>query len=432
MGQRLLVISHGHPRFNPGGGEHAAYAVHEHIGALSDWESLLLAAAPPGRLGLEQDLEQLGELQEWLVRPTDDWLLFESAVDLGPDGALQRLIEGWQPDVVHWHHYHRVGLDLLLAIKRWCPQARTVFTLHEFLALCPFQGQLLTAADVVCDGPRLEACSGCLPEIDPADLVLREALVRRLMAAVDVFIAPSEQLAELYVAWGLESTRLKLVENALPATLMAVYGHRQMQSVALHLSQASTTRPLRFGFFGNVLPSKGLDLILEAFVGLVAKQPDARLTVFGRIPEDWSVLPHQHQAFYRRVNTLLVQLGKRVRVLGGYCQEDVPQLMQSIDWVVMASRWRENSPVVILEAKACRRPLLVPALGGMAEKVRDGLDGWHYRPGDAESLADLMVRCSQSRQAWRELVEMMDELSAINKGVKDLIQIYRRQLTRND
>ena len=46
MTQRLLVLSHGHPRFNRGGGEHAAYAVHQHIGERPGWESLFLATAP--------------------------------------------------------------------------------------------------------------------------------------------------------------------------------------------------------------------------------------------------------------------------------------------------------------------------------------------------------------------------------------------------
>jgi glycosyltransferase involved in cell wall biosynthesis len=424
MAQRLLVISHGHPRFNRGGGEHAAYAVHEHVGALPSWDSLFLAAAPEGRLGAGEDLEQLGEVQEWLVRPTDDWLLFESAVALGPGCALQRLIEAWQPDVVHWHHYHRLGLDLLLAIDRWCPQARTVFTLHEFLALCPFQGQLLTPADGVCDGPQLEACSRCLPEIDPADLVLREALLRRLMVAVDVFIAPSAQLAALYGAWGLEPERLQLVEYALPAALMTVYEQWQSRPAALAPPAAEGSAPVRFGFFGNVLPSKGLDLILEAFAALAAEQPEARLTVFGRIPDDWSALPRHHHAFYGRVRALLAELEGRVTVLGGYGQEDVPRLMQSIDWVVMASRWRENSPVVILEAKACRRPLLVPALGGMAEKVRDGLDGWHFQPGNAEDLAALMRRCCTSRQAWYTLVQRMAGPVALEPILAAHLRIY--------
>ena len=423
MGQRLLVISHGHPRFNRGGGEHAAYAVHEHVGALPGWESLFLAAAPHGRLGAGQDLEQLGEEQEWLLRPTDDWLLFETAVPLGPGSALQQLIEAWQPDVVHWHHFHRLGLDLLLAIRRWAPQARVVFTLHEFLALCPYQGQLLTPADVVCDGPQLQACSQCLPEIDPADLVLREALLRRLMAAVDVFIAPSAQLAALYAAWGLDPARLQLVEYALPAGLMAVYEGWQAQPDTAAPAQGDAP-PLRFGFFGNVLPSKGLDLILEAFALVAVERPEARLTVFGRIPDDWSALPRHHHAFYGRVQALLAQLEGRVSVLGGYSQEDVPRLMHTIDWVVMASRWRENSPVVILEAKACRRPLLVPALGGMAEKVRDGLDGWHYRPGDAQDLAALMRRCGRSRQAWADLVQTMAGPIPLAPILEDHLRIY--------
>ena len=404
MEQRLLVISHGHPRFNRGGGEYAGYAVHEHIRALPGWRSLFLAAAPPDSFASHVDLEPMVQASEWLMSPTDDWLLFESAVDLRSGSALHQLVADWQPNVIHWHHFHRVGLDALLAISRWCPDARVVFTLHEFLALCPYQGQLLTAEGSTCSGPRLEACATCLPEIDSTDLRLRDALMRRLMAEVDAWIAPSQQLADHYVAWGLDRSRIEIVEYALPKSLMRVYEQRSANE---ELMLSCEEPPCQFGFLGNVLPSKGLDVILMAFSQVVRFHPSARLTVFGSIPSDWSDQPLPHQLFYERIQLLLETLSDSVVLLGGYGQDDVPHLITQIDWVVMGSLWRENSPVVILEAKACRRPLLVPALGGMQEKVRDGVDGWHYKPGDPVSLGEVMQRCCQSRADWRAMVKAM-------------------------
>lgn len=404
MGQRLLVISHGHPRFNRGGGEYAAYAVHQHVKNLPGWQSLFLAAAPSGRLSSKSDLEQLGDGAEWLLRPTEDWLLFESVVELGDGSPLQELIQSWRPTVIHWHHFHRVGIDALLAISRWRPEARVVFTLHEFLALCPYQGQLLTTNNVVCPGPSTEACSACLPDIDVADLLIRDALMRRLMAEVDSWIAPSRQLADLYIAWGLDRSRIEIIEYALPGILMSSYE----KNLGTHqFANEIVGPPVRFGFLGNVLPSKGLDVILLAFSELVDTCPNAHLTVFGSIPESWSDRPLAHQAFYERVHYLLEVLGDAVEILGGYGQEQVPELIRQVDWVVMGSVWRENSPVVILEAKACRRPLLVPALGGMQEKVRNGIDGWHYTPGDPFDLSAVMRRYCVSREEWYGCVRGM-------------------------
>lgn len=409
MSERLLVLSHGHPRFNRGGGEHAAYAVHEHIDALPGWQSLFLAAAPQDRLAADSDLEQLDTPQEWLLRPTGDWLLLSSAVALHEGCALHRLVQDWCPNVVHIHHVHRIGVDVVWAIARWCPAARLVITLHEFLPLCAYQGQLLTPEGALCEGASAAGCMACLPAIDGEDLWLREQLMRSLMQAMDVCIAPSRQLAEVYIRWGVEPQRLSVVDYALPSALAAVAAP----------VPAPPGKPCQFGVFGNVLPPKGLDLVLEAFLALGDRNCEAQLHVFGALPK---ATPG---SFADGLQQRIERLGDRVVLHGGYSQADVPRLMEQVHWVVMASRWRENSPVVILEAKACGRPLLVPALGGMAEKVRNGLDGWHYTPGDAMALMDLIHRCSQSRQAWQHLQASLDPPACASAITQAHLRLYR-------
>lgn len=395
--QRLLVLSHGHPRFNRGGGEYAAYAIHHHLGTQPDLESLFLAAGPDD----EPSLLCLEGGREWLLPSTDDWLLFESRVDLKPGCELQLLLQRWQPDLIHCHHFYRLGLDVLLAIQRWCPQARWIFTLHEFLAICPYQGQLLRRDGELCEGPSEEHCPSCLPQIGLSDFALREGLMRLLMQQMDVLIAPSEQLAQRYVAWGIDPARILVVECPLSE---AVLQQLPLAESPLQIQLRDRRPPCRFGFFGNVQPPKGLDLLLEAMQRVVRECPAATLTIFGRIPQTLEGYPPEQQRNLLRVRELVDELDSHCELVGGYRQEDIPSLMQRIDWVVMGSRWLENSPVVIQEARACRRPLLVPRLGGMAEKVVDGIDGFHFTPGDADALADLMLRCGSSRPAWNALV----------------------------
>jgi glycosyltransferase involved in cell wall biosynthesis len=60
--------------------------------------------------------------------------------------------------------------------------------------------------------------------------------------------------------------------------------------------------------------------------------------------------------------------------------------MRANDYVLMLSTWWENSPVVIQEAYGSGRPVLCPGLGGMAEKVLDGVSGLHFLPGDPVDL----------------------------------------------
>jgi glycosyltransferase involved in cell wall biosynthesis len=75
---------------------------------------------------------------------------------------------------------------------------------------------------------------------------------------------------------------------------------------------------------------------------------------------------------------------------GPYENDQVIGLMQRCHAVLVPSIWWENSPLVIQEAFAARRPVICSDIGGMAEKVRDGVDGWHFRARSAGSLAEVL------------------------------------------
>ena len=78
-------------------------------------------------------------------------------------------------------------------------------------------------------------------------------------------------------------------------------------------------------------------------------------------------------------------------LVGRYDHQRSAALMRNIDWVIVPSIWWENSPLVIQEAFMYGRPVICSDIGGMAEKVRDGVDGLHFRAGDAQDLADTIT-----------------------------------------
>ena len=65
--------------------------------------------------------------------------------------------------------------------------------------------------------------------------------------------------------------------------------------------------------------------------------------------------------------------------------------MRSIDWTIIPSIWWENSPIVIQESFFHGRPMICSNIGGMAEKITDGVDGLHFRVGSSEDLVDRMI-----------------------------------------
>jgi glycosyltransferase involved in cell wall biosynthesis len=183
-------------------------------------------------------------------------------------------------------------------------------------------------------------------------------------------------------------------------------------------------RRARFGFFGQVTEFKGLPVLLDA----VARVPDAvwgddaALMVFG------GNLENQPEAFRDRFEKLMQAVGRRARFFGAYRGDELPRLMGSVDWVVMPSIWWENSPVVIQEAFHHRRPLICSDIGGMAEKVRDGVDGIHFRAGSAEDLADKLVRALTDAALWPRLSAAAPTPLDAAGCARAHLDLYRRML----
>lgn len=429
--RQLLVIAHGHPLVSRGGGEHAAYALHQAFQERVGWRSFFLGACRDRDQLNGQQLKRLGSEQEALFEANGaaHQSIFASTLDLSAQGELARLVAELQPDVIHLHHALHLGLAAIAALRQWAPQARILLTLHEFLLLCPWHGQLRTIQGELCSGPTLEGCLDCCTWMQPADWLIRQESARELQHWVDLFISPSQTLVTQFVANGWPAEMLCVVENVLPAAFDSAAMRSRVDAYCNASSVETQPQPLHqvFGFFGNCREVKGLDLILQAWQQVVRHCPVARLQVHGPVQQLLEELALSHRSedrrYAERLTLLLEQLQDSVQLCGAYEQGQIPERMAGLGWVLMSSRWLENSPVVIQEAKACGRPLLVPALGGMAEKVRDGVDGWHVPPDNPQALASKVLSCCHEEEAWVAMQQTvqpplaMDQLLAMHEAL---------------
>ena len=89
---------------------------------------------------------------------------------------------------------------------------------------------------------------------------------------------------------------------------------------------------------------------------------------------------------------------------GPYASGQLAGLMAQIDWAVVPSIWWENAPLVVLEAFRHQRPVICGGVGGMAELVRDGVDGLHAPVNDPLGLAREMRRAVETEGLWDTLV----------------------------
>lgn len=389
----VLVIAHHHPELSPGGGERVAYGLFQALQAREDTQAFFLAAVDPAQrtqhVGTSlQSME--GHPNEWLLTggEFDYFLQSQRRTPLLTDD-FAGLLAALQPDIIHFHHTLRLGIEALAVVKQVLPHAKIVYTLHDFLPICARDGQMVTRPDNrLCDHASPTRCHGCFPDVSAARFLMREQSIRTHFEWVDHFVAPSRFLAKRYVEWGIPAKKITVLENGL-----------DWESPVQKRKAARADKRSRFAYFGQLTPYKGVDVLLKATKYLEAQgYTDYTLDIYGDAGT-------QEEAFIKEVQQWKASSPDCVRFHGRYDPAKLPELMEAIDWLVVPSIWWENAPMVIAEARASRRPVICSGIGGMAEFVQDGVSGLHVSTGDEHELAQVLYRAAETPGLWQKLMK---------------------------
>jgi glycosyltransferase involved in cell wall biosynthesis len=411
---RVLVISHGHPDVTPGGAEHAAHSLFRELQSRPNTSALFLARGRGGHRDAvfhqhsEDGSEVLIDSQSELFRfsQRDKELLCTD---------FRRFLEWYRPTLVHLHHFVHLGIEILREIRNYSRTVPIVLTLHEYMAICHQEGQMVrTQGEELCRKATPGACHGCFPAIDSRDFFLRELYLKSFLALVDTFISPSQFLVERYVAWGLPREKFVVIENGVRPVTQALGSAR--------IAEQGARR--RFAFFGHFSRYKGLHVLLDAVSYL---PPPLRNAASGvSLEVHGAHLPWQTEEYQAKIRGQLEQTGKMVQIYGRYEHADLSALMRNIDWVVVPSVWWENSPLVIQEAFAHGRPVICSDIGGMAEKVQDGVNGLHFRVGNARHLRDRMLEAATTEGLWDKLRSGIKPPFTVADSVDRHLELYAK------
>jgi glycosyltransferase involved in cell wall biosynthesis len=408
---RVLFLCHNHPGLQPGGTEVFARGLFRELRDRHGVEGMFLAAVTgahrerrPGTLlqgigdAADEALVWLGHFDRFGLAQPDTYGL----------ASLAPVIESLQPDIVHIHHLLQFGVETVDLIRRAAPQARLVFTAHDFFPLCAQEGQLLTTDGRLCAGPSLDRCQACFPGRSGADFVMRELQMRDVLGEFDRILTPSGFARDRYLAAGYPVRQVQVMPNGIAAPPAAP--HRA----------APDGRRDRFGFFGHVNRFKGGTVLLDASRRLSAERVAHDVTLHGGAA-------YQSEAFMAGFTTAL-EVAPAARHHGPYEATGLPGLMAQVDWVVVPSIWWENAPLVIQEAFLHRRPVICGEIGGMAEMVRDGVDGLHAPVGDPAGLARVMRRAIETEGLWDTLSGNIRPPLTIEAAALRHLALYRDTL----
>ncbi len=417
---RVLIVSHGHPSFSLGGAEIAAYNLHKGLNRIGDIESRFFArVGHPVARHSGTALMSLRQTEGEFLYHADEYdhFLLSNRNTEEIERDFLRVLRDLRPEVVHFHHFIGLGLEMIYAVRRALPDCVIVITFHEFLSICSHHGQMVkTGGTKLCHRASPSDCNACFPEISPARFLRREHFIRGLLDVADFFVSPSQFLVDRYVDWGLDRSRFIVIENGLDIA----------EPVPPRSLPQEGGRRSRFGYFGQITQFKGVDILLDAVTCIpdAVWGDDAQLMIFG------GNLERQPEPFQEKIRKLVERAGSRVRFYGAYQNSEMPRLMRSIDWTIIPSIWWENSPIVIQESFFHGRPMICSNIGGMAEKITDGVNGLHFRVGSSQDLVDCMTQALTAPKLWENLRAGIKRPISYEDCARQHLDLYQELATK--
>lgn len=380
---KVLIISHAHPNFSKGGGEIAAFNLYRELNN-QGVDAYFLAAHKINEINHGGTPFNAINEKETLYFST----MYDYFLDIIQNREVAYneffdYLDYINPDVIHFHHYIHIGIEHIKTAKHWAKKRgkkiKIFLTLHEYIAICYRNGQMLKTDGKLCYGANPIDCNRCFPEILPSQFKLRELFYKSYFDEVDLFISPSFFLKERYVKWGIDENRIVVIDNGQP---------KREKLPKRELLENENRRV--FAYFGQINPFKGLDILLESLDFMSKKDRDEIL-----IYVHGSGLEYQSEDFQEKIKYYFNKYKKNIKYFGPYDSNDLENLMKNVDYVVMPSIWWENSPLVIQEALSLGRPLIVSNIGGMKEKVKHLENGIHFQYKNPLDLAKWMLKSKE-------------------------------------
>jgi glycosyltransferase involved in cell wall biosynthesis len=257
-------------------------------------------------------------------------------------GRMRAAIREFAPDVLHTNG---LKMHLLGAQARLRP--KLVWHLHDYLGPRPMSASLLRS--------RRSRC---------AAIVTNSASV-----ADDVRTAMMDQV------------KVFAVHNAVDLTRFSPSGDRLDLDELAGLPPAAPDT-VRIGLLGTFARWKGHVTFLNA-VDRIPRHVPIRAYVIGDAVYDTEGSQYSRGELMQAVDRL--GIGNRVGFTGFVAHPECA--LRALDIVVHASTSPEPFGLVIVEAMASERPVVVSLAGGAAEIVTPGVDALGHAPGDVEGLA---------------------------------------------
>jgi len=172
------------------------------------------------------------------------------------------------------------------------------------------------------------------------------------------------------------------------------------------------------GIVATLRDWKGHRDFLHAIAEIRERLPELRALIVGEGPQRRNIT---HWISELSLGAVVVLTGQR---------EDIPDILASLDVLILASTGSEGVPQILLQALAMERPVVATDVGSVAEVIRDGETGTLVPPRDSRRLAQAICAVLQDWPRFERWAvhggERVRERWTLTRMLDDLEEVYAR------
>ncbi len=274
--------------------------------------------------------------------------------------VVRNILQKEKPDMVMTHNLKGIGYLVPWAIKR--SKIKWLHTVHDV---------------------QLSTPGGLIIKDQENNLEQRiflkkwyEKICRFLFDSPDVVISPSKWLMDFYSEKGFFKNSKKLI---IPNPVII--------SLPSKMAESRQQQTVNLLYLGQIEEHKGVPFLVNTFKDFLKYQTQNT----------------KYQLLIAGDGSRLEEIKKiaadepRIKILGRVPHEKINEVLSQADFTIVPSLCYENSPGVIYESFSFGVPVIAAKIGGVAELVEDGINGFTFEAGDEEDLLRVLKLSIENR-----------------------------------
>ena len=273
--------------------------------------------------------------------------------------------------------------------------------------------------------PTLVHVRDCLP---PGSLT---TATMRLIAATATTVVANSRYTARSMLGAAPGARVEVVHNPVD---LARWDPARIDRVRARarLGERCEGR-LLLGVVAQLSPWKGQDTAIEALKLVCREGIDAQLLLIGSAKFVDQATRFDNAAYLTHLRELVTEAGLEDRVSWLGERDDVPELIRSLDTLLLPS-WEEPFGRAVIEAMALGVPVIATNVGGPAEIIQDGREGYLVAPGEPRAWAQAIRRIAESPEhGWqmgRAGRRRVEQAFTLDRHAAAMVALYDRAFVR--